>query len=165
MPSPQNTDKLKTQFKTKNSKLNIKTTMPQTLELPRPLVNKILAHAQQNDSMEVCGLIGNSSNGEKSYYAIDNVSQNPGCRFLMDAPQQINTMKKMRDKQQLLFAIVHSHPNANAEPSQLDIQENDYKDVFYLIVSLNTKGVLEMRAYTQTGDAMQEVELILQDAL
>ncbi len=135
----------------------------QTLELARPLVNKILAHAQQNDSMEVCGLIGNSTAGEKNYYAIDNISNNPSCRFLMDAPQQINAMKKMRDKQQQLFAIVHSHPAASAEPSQLDIQENGYKDVFYIIISLNTKGVLEMRAYTQTGDTMREVELILED--
>jgi len=135
----------------------------QTLELPRPLVNKILAHAQQNDSMEICGLIGNSTTGEKNYYAINNIAEDPGCRFLMDAPQQINAMKKMRDKQQQLFAIVHSHPSASAEPSQLDIQENGYKDVFYIIISLNTKGVLEMRAYTQTGETMQEVELILQD--
>ena len=30
----------------------------QTLFLPRPLVNKILAHAQQNPNIEVCGLIG-----------------------------------------------------------------------------------------------------------
>jgi len=137
----------------------------QTLELPRPLVNKILAHAQQNDSTEVCGLIGNSTAGEKIYYAIDNISNDPSCRFLMDAPQQINAMKKMREKQQQLFAIVHSHPAANAQPSQLDIQENGYKDVFYIIISLNTKGVLEMRAYTQTGDSMREVELILEDAL
>jgi len=135
----------------------------QTLELPRPLVNKILAHAQQNDSMEVCGLIGNSTTGKKNYYTINNIAKNPSCRFLMDAPQQINAMKKMRDKQQQLFAIVHSHPTASAKPSQLDIQENGYKDVFYIIISLNTKGVLEMRAYTQTGDVMQKVELILED--
>ncbi len=139
--------------------------MPQTLELPRPLINKILAHAQQNDSMEVCGLIGNDVAGGKNYYTIDNISKNPSCRFLMDAPQQINAMKKMRDKQQQLFAIVHSHPTASAEPSQLDIQENGYKDVFYIIISLNTKGVLEMRAYTQMGDVMREVKLILQDVL
>jgi proteasome lid subunit RPN8/RPN11 len=135
----------------------------QTLELPRPLVNKILAHAQQNPSMEVCGLIGNDTAGKKDYYAVENISADPSCRFLMDAPQQINAMKKMRDRQQQLFAIVHSHPTASAEPSQLDIDENSYKNVFYIIISLNTKGVLEMRAYTQTEDAMQEVELILED--
>ena len=69
----------------------------------------------------------------------------------------------MREKQQKLFAIVHSHPTASAEPSQLDIDENDYKDVFYIIVSLNTTGVLEMRGYTQNKNGMQEVDVILED--
>ena len=133
------------------------------LELPRPLINKILAHAQQNPDMEVCGLIGNDNSNNKNYYTIDNISKNPGCRFLMDAPQQINAIKKMRGKQQKLFAIVHSHPTASAVPSALDISESSYKDVFYIIISLNTKGVLEMRAYTQSDDAMQEVDLILED--
>jgi len=135
----------------------------QSLYLPRPLVNKMLAHAQQNPSVEVCGLIANDASDKKVYYAIDNVAENPGCRFLMDAPQQIKAMKQMRDRQQQLFAIVHSHPTSNAQPSALDIAENGYPDAFYIIISLNTKGVLEMRAYTQQQDNMQEVELILQD--
>ena len=136
-----------------------------TLRLPRPLVNKILAHAQQNPEIEVCGLIGNSSSNKKNYYPIDNIANNPSCRFLMDAPQQISAIKKMRDKQQQLFAIVHSHPSTNATPSQLDIDESSYKDVFYIIISLNTKGVLEMRAYTQQQKSMQEVDLILERKL
>ena len=134
-----------------------------TLELPRTLINKILAHAQQNPEMEVCGLIGKDSAEEKSYYTIDNVSKNSSCQFLMDAPQQISAMKKMRERQQQLFAIVHSHPTASAEPSSLDINENSYKDVFYIIVSLNTQGVLEMRAFSQKENSMQEVDLILED--
>ena len=133
----------------------------QTLFLPRPMVNQILAHAQQNPDIEVCGLIGNSAANKKSYYAIDNISKNPSCQFLMDAPQQIKAMKKMREKQEELFAIVHSHPAANAVPSLLDIKESAYKDAYYIIVSLNTKGVLEMRAYTQQTDSMQEIDLVL----
>jgi len=134
-----------------------------TLSLPRPLVNKILAHAQGNPDVEICGLIGNSDSQNKSYYPIDNISKNPSCRFLMDAPQQITAMKKMRENEQQLFAIIHSHPTTTATPSQRDIDENAYKDVFYLIISLNTKGVLEMRAYLQKMDSMQEVELVLED--
>lgn len=140
------------------------TSTEKTLVLPRPLVNKILTHAQKNPNIEVCGLIGNNAASEKDYYTIDNVSHNPQCRFLMDASQQISSMKKMREKQQELFAIVHSHPTAGAEPSQLDITENSYKDVFYIIISLNIKGVLEMRAYIQHKDSMQEIELILEDS-
>ena len=135
-----------------------------SLSLPRPLVNKILAHAQSNPDVEVCGLIGNSHSQDKSYYPINNISKNPSCRFLMDAPQQITAMKKMREHEQQLFAIIHSHPTTTATPSQRDIDENTYKDVFYLIISLNTKGVLEMRAYIQQQDNMQEVELVLEDS-
>ena len=133
-----------------------------TLYLPRPLVNKILAHAQKNPDIEVCGLIGNNASSQKDYYPIDNISNTPSCRFLMNAPQQISAMKKMRDKQQELFAIVHSHPTTKAAPSQLDIDESSYKDAFYIITSLNTKGVLEMRAYTQQQENMQEIDLILE---
>lgn len=142
----------------------------QTLYLPRPLVNKILAHAQKNPGIEVCGLIASSTDSlvtdKKDYYPIDNISDQPHCRFLMDAPQQIEAMKQMREKQQQLFAIVHSHPTTAARPSRLDIDENSYKDVFYIIISLNTKGVLEMRAYVQQQDnmpgQMREIELVLE---
>ena len=137
-------------------------TKDQTIFLPRPLVNKILAHAQQNPNIEVCGLIGNNATDNKDFYAVENISKNPSCQFLMDAPQQIKAMKKMRDKKQNLFAIVHSHPTTNAVPSQLDIKENGYKDVYYIIVSLNTKGVLEMRGYIPQTDDMQEVDVILE---
>ncbi len=139
------------------------TKKPQSLSLPRPLVNKILNHAQINPNVEICGLIGNSNLQNKSYYPIDNISNNPSCRFLMDAPQQITAMKRMREKEQQLFAIIHSHPTAAALPSQHDIDENACKDVFYLIISLNTVGVLEMRAYIQKQENMQEVELVLED--
>jgi len=136
----------------------------QTLALPRPLVNKILAHAQKTPEVEVCGLIGSSSSRVKDYYSIKNISNNPSCRFSMDAPQQIQAMKEMRNRQQTLFAIVHSHPTTIAVPSPLDIKENTYKDAFYIIISLNTKGVLEMRAYSQQKDEMVEIELVLEDA-
>ena len=132
------------------------------LYLPRPLVNKLLAHAQKNPQIEVCGLIGNDEQDKKDYYPVDNISKNPNRRFLMDAPQQISAMKKMRERKQRLFAIVHSHPKSSAIPSQLDIEESSYKSAFYIIVSLNTEGVLEMRAYTQKEDDMQEIDLILE---
>ncbi len=132
-----------------------------TLYLARPLVNKLLAHAQQNPEIEVCGLIGADEHDKKDYYPVENVAENSSCQFLLDASGQISSMKKMRERQQSLFAIVHSHPSADAIPSQLDIDGCNYKDIFHIIVSLNTDGVLEMRAYTQQNDDAQEINLIL----
>jgi len=37
-----------------------------SLYLPRPLVNKLLAHAQQNPDIEVCGLIGSDTSSNIS---------------------------------------------------------------------------------------------------
>ena len=133
-----------------------------TITLPRPLVNKILRHAQQNPDIEVCGLVGRGNDHQMNYYPIDNVARDPHYHFLMDGPQQIGAIKQMRDKGQTLYAIVHSHPTADAQPSKLDLSENSYPDAFYIIVSLNTKGVLEMRAFKQVENGMQEVELILE---
>ena len=134
----------------------------QTLLLPQPMVNTMLALAQQNPDIEICGLIGNNeNNNRKEYYAIDNVAKNPACGFLMDAHQQIKAMKTMRDRQQTLYAIVHSHPTTSAIPSQRDIEENNYRDVYYIIISLNAKDVPEMRGYIPQADSMQAVDIAL----
>ncbi len=134
----------------------------QTLLLPQPMVNTMLALAQQNPDIEICGLIGkNENNNRKEYYAIDNVAKNPACGFLMDAHQQIKAMKTMRDRQQTLYAIVHSHPTTSAIPSQRDIEENNYRDVYYIIISLNSKDVPEMRGYIPQADSMQAVDIAL----
>jgi proteasome lid subunit RPN8/RPN11 len=134
----------------------------ETLTLPRPLINTILTHAQKSPDMEVCGLISEDSSQEKYYYPISNVAAAPEARFLMDGPEQIAAMKQMRERGQTLLAIVHSHPKAAAIPSQQDIADSSYKALYYLITSLNTKGVLELRAYRQLDNGMQEIELILE---
>ena len=137
-------------------------TKDQPISLPRPMVNKMLAHAQQNPDIEICGLIGNNeNNNHKDYYAIDNVAKNPACRFLMEPSQQIKAMKTMRDKQQTLYAIVHSHPTTSAIPSQRDIEENCYRDVYYIIISLSSKDVPEMRGYIPRTDSMQAIDIDL----
>ena len=132
-----------------------------TLLLPRKLANQILAHAQKNPETEICGLISSQNQHANRYYPILNTAENSGVRFQMDEQAQIETMKKMRGQNEELLAIVHSHPHSDAVPSALDEQEHLYPDAFYLIVSLNTTGVLDLRAFKKTNQHFQPVELIL----
>ena len=68
----------------------------------------------------------------------------------------------MREQQEELFAIYHSHPTAPAEPSATDLEMANYPDALYLIISLNTKGVLEMRGFRlNRHKVVSEVELLL----
>jgi len=57
------------------------------------------------------------------------------------------------------FAIYHSHPHAPATPSTTDIELANYPDALHLIISLNTKGVLEIRGFTIIDQSVEEVLL------
>ena len=83
----------------------------------------------------------------------------PEYRFAMDPADQINALRRMRENGEDLFAIYHSHPASPAVPSLIDVAEAGYPEALYLIISLNTKGVLEMRGYSIKGKKMTEVEL------
>ena len=130
------------------------------VHLPRTLVNQLLHLAQSSPEQEICGLIGRRDE-QCECYPIDNVATDASVLFALNASEQIAAMKSMREQGQDLFAIYHSHPSAAAAPSVKDIEEADYPDALYLIISLNTKGVLEMRAFYLRDKQVKEVELSL----
>lgn len=129
------------------------------LVLPRKIVNKILTHAQQHEHTEACGLVSALDNTPLQYYAVKNIADDPSSRFEMEPRQQIEAMKHMREHGTALFAIVHTHPQSPPIPSLEDMNDMGYPDAFYIIVSLNTKGVLEMRTYKNIDGTMQPIEL------
>lgn len=136
--------------------------MPSPVEIPRELVNQILHHAQATPEWEVCGLLGAKGGIPCSWYPVANADTRPQSRFQLDSAGQIAAMRQIRERGEGLFAIVHSHPAAPAEPSPADLSESEYTDTLYLIVSLNTKGVLEMRGFWLAEDkTAQEITLLL----
>jgi proteasome lid subunit RPN8/RPN11 len=140
------------------------TTLPHTLALPRTLVNRILALAQQQPDTETCGLLG-ARNGEAThYYPVKNIAADPTTRFEMDPQQLIDVMKTLREHDEQLLAVVHSHPHSPPVPSAADMEEFGYADAYYLIVSLNVKGVLEMRAYKLMDGSMQCIDLLYEQS-
>lgn len=129
------------------------------VELPRPLVNQILRHAQSAPEREVCGLLSARDGVPHRAYPVDNVADTPDRLFAMDPQGQIDAMRRMREADEALFAIYHSHPHAPAAPSPTDLRDAAYPDAVYLIVSLDTEGVLQMRGFRLRGDAVEDVEL------
>jgi proteasome lid subunit RPN8/RPN11 len=65
----------------------------------------------------------------------------------MKPEEQIEAMRKMRSKGEELFAIYHSHPSTPPKPSAIDLDQANYPGILHIIISLNTKGVLEMRGF------------------
>jgi proteasome lid subunit RPN8/RPN11 len=127
--------------------------------LPRQLVNQILHQAQVSPEIEVCGLIAAKNDRPVRAIPIGNVSDQPQRLFAMDPASQIDAMRRMREQGETLFGIYHSHPHSPAEPTVTDLQEAGYPEALYLIVSLNTRGVLEMRGYRLLDGKASEVQL------
>ncbi|MFO7593376.1 MAG: M67 family metallopeptidase [Pseudomonadota bacterium] len=136
--------------------------MPRDVTLPRELINRLLGHAQHSPEAEVCGLIAREANDSFKVYPVDNVAQERDHLFAMDPKGQIDAMRQMRENGEELFAIYHSHPHSPAEPSLRDLQEAAYPEALYLIISLNTKGVLEMRGFRLHHGEVDNVDLLLQ---
>ncbi len=129
--------------------------------IPKKIIQNLLYHAQKTPEREVCGLISSLNNSPYRSYPITNTANKPESFFNLDAQQQIQVMAKMRDNNEQLFAIYHSHPTAPAIPSSADIEQANYPDVLYIIISLNTKGILELRGYKIDSAHYTEVPLCL----
>jgi proteasome lid subunit RPN8/RPN11 len=121
--------------------------MQEEVIFPRTVVNQLLHQAQISPDTEICGLIGSHHGMPRSCYPVKNIAGRPAVRFWMDPKQQIDAMRKMRENNEELFAIYHSHPAAPAEPSATDLEHANYPDLLQIIISLNIQGVLEMRGF------------------
>jgi proteasome lid subunit RPN8/RPN11 len=133
------------------------------IQIPRKLTNQLLHLAQLSPDLEVCGLIGGKNGLPTHCYPVKNTAENPQQRFLLDAGEQISAMAKMRELGEDLFAIYHSHPAAPAQPSTTDLEMSTYPEALYLIISLNTKGILEMRGFRINQKSALEIPLTLSD--
>lgn len=136
---------------------------PPEVKLPRKLVQHLLHTAQATPTLEVCGLISGVNHIPTHCYPISNAADHPQTQFLLDAKQQIAALTHMREQGETLFAIYHSHPTGPATPSKTDVQLTAYPEALHLIISLNTKGVLEMRCFKIVNTLTQEIPLLLVD--
>ena len=93
---------------------------------------------------------------------MDNIATDKACVFEMDPAQLISAFKNIREKQETLFAVFHSHPHSAAIPSHKDINDAAYDDALNIIISLSTRGVLDMRGYFYQNDEVQSVDLIIE---
>lgn len=140
--------------------------MTQTTErllIPRPLAVKLMHTAQLSPTAEVCGLISARDDVPHAIYPIDNVAEDPTSAFELDAHQHIDAQRAIREVGDSVLAVYHSHPTAPAEPSDLDWDGMGTPDALLLIVSLNTKGVLQTRGWRATDDGFEEVTLTVID--
>ncbi len=135
--------------------------MPHEIKIQRPLAVHLLTLAQRSAQREICGLIGGKAGQPCTCYPIDNIADSPQTAFLMQPEQQAAALRAIAEKGEQLFAIYHSHPDTPPVPSARDLAEVGQYGAYYLIISLGTRGVLEMAAYQLDNGRVTAVELSL----
>lgn len=133
------------------------------LKLSRPLATRLLFEAQKQPDKEVCGLLSARDGEPWDLYPVANIAADPTCHFEMDPAGQIQAHKTMRERGEQLLAIYHSHPDMPPVPSEHDVEGQGYPEALYLIISLDIKGVLEMRAWQRDAEGMREITLTVMD--
>lgn len=106
------------------------------------MIKDIQAHAEREYPRECCGLVVDSK-----YYPATNVSDNPLESFKIPAEFYANCEEIGR-----IEAVVHSHPDAWARPSQADKCMSEALELPYIIQSVR-EGVCdgEPMTYTPSG--------------
>jgi len=134
-----------------------------SVRMPRSIFNRLLQLAQNSSAEEICGLISRDRHGLKKCYPVSNTAGDKKRFFTLDPQGQIAAMRLMREHNEELAAIYHSHPATPPLPSPSDVEQHEYPDALYLIISLKTKGEPEMRGFYIRGRDIDEVTIGLEE--
>ncbi|MDX1592783.1 MAG: M67 family metallopeptidase [Gammaproteobacteria bacterium] len=134
------------------------------LALPRCTVNRLLEVAQAHPGVEVCGFVVRAGDS-CAVRSVSNVAGDPARRFEMDPAGMIDAFRHEREDGEEIVAIYHSHPSGPSLPSALDRELAYYPELPYLVISLGTRGVLELRAFRLGDGECEEMPLVLEETL
>jgi proteasome lid subunit RPN8/RPN11 len=131
------------------------------ITLSRELTSQLLHLAQISPDAEICGIVSHKNKIPVHCYPIKNIAPSQATQFLFDPTEHIAATKTLRERDEEIFAIYHSHPSAPAYPSSLDLDNLAYIDALHFIISLNTKGILELRAFDIKNKQATELRITL----
>jgi proteasome lid subunit RPN8/RPN11 len=142
--------------------LTVERSAPLSVEVPRALVDAIVAHARAEEPNEACGLIVGdrpAADGGRPlrWEPTRNKAASP-FRYEIDPADLLRLTLATDEADETFWAIVHSHVRTPARPSPTDVGLAFYPDALYVLVSLATDEP-DVRAYRILGGEVSEVEL------
>lgn len=129
-------------------------------------LEEILAHAREAQPSECCGLIGGADDGRtKSIYRLRNIASNPEIAYEAAPEELFAAQRLMREREERLLAIYHSHPRAVVPcPSETDVRLAYYPSATYLIIGLaGSNPILKAFQISEREQRWQQVEYGIAD--
>jgi [CysO sulfur-carrier protein]-S-L-cysteine hydrolase len=121
----------------------------------------MIDHCKGQKPLEACGLLSGISGIVYTHWPMTNVLCSPNA-FKMDDQQIEMVLKQIKERQEQLVGIYHSHPTSFPYPSPNDVIHATYPEVFYVIVSLLSSINPEVGCFRIQHQQVTTVKYILQ---
>lgn len=136
------------------------------LRIGKEFAEEMIAHSQEDDPNECCGILSGKDDTIQKLYRITNINRSP-YRYLMDPQEMLNAMLESRRNGLELLAFYHSHTGSVGYPSATDVrmaQQSGWlgNDIYYVLVSLEDKANPYIKAYhiqEDGGIVEEEIEI------
>jgi [CysO sulfur-carrier protein]-S-L-cysteine hydrolase len=137
--------------------------VPAETTISAALLQELIDAARAGVPNEACGLLVSdkffADDGlPVRYVALRNAAESP-YRYLIDADEQLRAFIDIDDRDEVVWAIVHSHVASVAVPSATDVGLAYYPDSLYVIISLTDPAAPTVRAWSIREGAVSEVAL------
>ena len=138
--------------------------------LPRPLLRRIRAAAEEAYPAECCGLLigRRDAGGSVDVTAIEpspNVAAHGHDRFEVDPRVRLDVMRALEGGPEAIIGHYHSHPDHPAEPSARDLEMAFEPDLVWVIAAVEGGRATEVRAHVldASGNRFRELEVRAQE--
>jgi proteasome lid subunit RPN8/RPN11 len=119
----------------------------------------MIDHACRALPAECCGLLSGSDGVITDWHPLRNVADKPETRYYATPEELFAAMRRIRDANQKLLGIYHSHPRTPAYPSASDVEMAFYPEAVYFIVSLEPQ--IDLRAYRIKSARIESMQVVV----
>ncbi len=129
------------------------------LQLPREMVDQVVAHARRDHPDECCGVISGRAGAPARLFEMANADRSP-TGFTFDSAEWLTVYRDVEDADEDLFVVYHSHTATEGYPSRTDVLWSRTTGfAHWLIVSTREPDVDELRSYQIIDGVVAEEEL------
>jgi proteasome lid subunit RPN8/RPN11 len=127
------------------------------MQLPQRVWSEVVAHLAAELPREGVGILV-ESRGSIRFIKLQNTAQDE-THFRVSPQEWVSLFHEIEAANEKLIAVVHSHPDAFAIPSQVDIDNFFFPDARMLIVSFRSPGNPEGHLYMKEGQHFRRCPL------
>jgi proteasome lid subunit RPN8/RPN11 len=126
------------------------------LELPRAMVDQVVAHARRDHPDECCGVIAGKAGVATRLFEMDNADRSP-TGFTFDSDQWLKTYRSIDDADEDQLVVYHSHTMTEAFPSRTDVLWSRNTEFQHWLLVSTRSDEEEIRSFVITdGDVVEE---------